>query len=53
MKKATHYRKDKSIQNIETRAVETFESINKAKAHVRKTFALGELRVVDKLLPKK
>jgi len=49
--KTTHLRKKNSIQEISTRTVETFKSINKAKKHSRINFKNHELAKVEKLLP--
>ena len=49
--KTTHLRKNNSIQEIKTRTVEVFKSINKAKKYSRLNFKSHELEKAERLLP--
>ena len=49
--KTTHLRKNNSIQEIKTRTVEVFKSINKAKKHSRLNFKSHELEKAERFLP--
>lgn len=46
----THIRVNHCIQDVETREVQHFDSINKAKKYSRKNFSNGKLVKADKLL---
>ncbi|MGH1374586.1 MAG: hypothetical protein ACRBBW_21295 [Cellvibrionaceae bacterium] len=53
MSKTTHIRVNCCIQDIETRDVQQFDSINKAKRYSRKNFSGDEIMKGEKLLPPK